>query len=504
MQPGQHLISRTDLASRIRYVNQTFVHVSGYDEAELLGATNELFRHPDTPAAVFDDIWATLKAGRVWSGVMAHRRKDGASFWAHATISPLHIDGRLAGYTTVRSAPGEQALRLAVDAYSRLRAARPGRGPRLRGGAIHLPGPSGWLAALAARPLHARAGTMAACSAAGLLCLGALPYSGAAAAWGAGALFAVQLAAGWRLRRALLPLRSAHDLCRQVTAGDLGDGPATAPRFAADSLDGLSGSVHAMRQSLGAVMRQVASGAVSVAEAAGEIDDGNRRLSAQTEQQAAALQEAAATMAQLAVTVRQNAAGAGEATRLAANTAALAGAGSGAVRQLVGRIDGMAAGAASIAEFIGEINGVALQTNILALNAAVEAARAGEQGRGFAVVATEVRMLAQRSAAAAEQIGLLIRETVAQIADAGRLGADAAGKMEEVVQAARLVSDLGGGISAASAEQSGGIAQLSQAVAHMDQATQRNAAQVERLAVTASALAGQAGALRGAVAVFHC
>ena len=48
------------------------------------------------------------------------------------------------------------------------------------------------------------------------------------------------------------------------------------------------------------------------------------------------------------------------------------------------------------------IDGIAFQTNILALNAAVEAARAGDQGRGFAVVATEVRNLAQRSAAAAQ------------------------------------------------------------------------------------------------------
>ena len=155
-----------------------------------------------------------------------------------------------------------------------------------------------------------------------------------------------------------------------------------------------------------------------------------------------------------------------------------------------------------IADIIGVIDGIAFQTNILALNAAVEAARAGEQGRGFAVVASEVRSLAQRAAAAAKEIKSLIGVSVQRVEQGTALVDQAGATMSEVVASIQRVTDLMGEISAASIEQSTGVAQVGEAVSQMDQATQQNAALVEESAAAAQSLKGQAQQLVQAVAVF--
>ena len=307
------------------------------------------------------------------------------------------------------------------------------------------------------------------------------------------------LLATWIIRAVTRPLRRAVEVSTAVAAGDLSmQIDAEGKNETAVLLQALKN----MQASLAKVVSNVRQGSESVATASAQIAQGNQDLSSRTEEQASALEQTAASMEELSSTVKQNADNARQANQLALSASTVAVQGGQVVGQVVETMKGINDSSKRIADIISVIDGIAFQTNILALNAAVEAARAGEQGRGFAVVASEVRSLAQRSAEAAKEIKGLI-DTSVQRVEQGTVLVDKAGTtMTEVVNSIKRVTDIMGEISAASSEQSSGVAQVGEAVSQMDKATQQNAALVEESAAAADSLKDQAQQLVQVVAVF--
>ena len=59
---GESVVSRTDLKGKIVYVNPGFTRISGFTSDELIGAPQNIVRHPDMPAEAFADMWTTLQA----------------------------------------------------------------------------------------------------------------------------------------------------------------------------------------------------------------------------------------------------------------------------------------------------------------------------------------------------------------------------------------------------------------------------------------------------------
>ena len=319
----------------------------------------------------------------------------------------------------------------------------------------------------------------------------------------AAVLFGMLLAIfiGVRLVRAITrPLDEAVRIASAVASGDLTQHIAVR---ANDETGKLMQALKRMNDSLVDIVGRVRTGTDTIVSASSQIASGNLDLSSRTEQQASSLEETASSMEELNSTVRQNEENARQANQLALAASDVATRGGAVVSDVVQTMGAINAASHRIADIIGVIDGIAFQTNILALNAAVEAARAGEHGRGFAVVATEVRSLAQKSAAAAREIKALITDSVSQVEGGTRLAQQAGATMEEVVASVRRVTDMMGEISSASAEQSAGIGQVNQAITQMDQVTQQNAALVEQAAAAAGALQEQAQHLLTAVQVFR-
>ena len=306
--------------------------------------------------------------------------------------------------------------------------------------------------------------------------------------------------ATWITRSITRPLARAVEVANTVAAGDLTSRIEVTSR---DETGLLLQALKTMNENLARTVSVVRSGTETIGTASNEVAAGNLDLSSRTEQQASSLEETASSMEELTSIVKQNADNARQANSLAETASHVAERGGRVIDEVVGTMDRINASSGKIADIIGVIDGIAFQTNILALNAAVEAARAGEQGRGFAVVATEVRNLAQRSAAAAKEIKGLIGDSTEAVQAGSKLVNEAGATMADIVGSVRRVTDIMGEITSASLEQTAGIEQINEAVSQMDQVTQQNAALVEEAAAASASMQEQAARLAEAVSVFR-
>lgn len=221
-----------------------------------------------------------------------------------------------------------------------------------------------------------------------------------------------------------------------------------------DELGTLAEGFNRMTEELTALVGHVQKSGLQVTTSVTEI-------AATARQQQATATEIAATTTEIGVTSKEISATSKELVKtmsavseVAEHSATLAGAGQAGLTQMeqtmrhvmdaagsvTAKLATLNERAADISQVVTTITKVADQTNLLSLNAAIEAEKAGEYGRGFAVVATEVRRLADQTAAATYDIDQMVKGIQSAVS-AGVMSMDKFS--EEVRRGLQAVQDVG-------------------------------------------------------------
>ena len=97
------IVAVTDKGGRIIRVNDNFCRISGYKCEELIGQDHRILNSGAHSKEFFTQLWKTISSGKVWSGEIRNKTKDGKYYFVQTVISPLlNIAGDIEQFLAVR------------------------------------------------------------------------------------------------------------------------------------------------------------------------------------------------------------------------------------------------------------------------------------------------------------------------------------------------------------------------------------------------------------------
>lgn len=118
---NEFIVSKTDATGRIQYVNQTFMEIADYTEAELDNQPHSIIRHPDMPRGVFKLLWDAIQSGKEIFAYVMNMTKHGDHYWVLAHVTPsFDVNGKPCGYHSNRRVASASALNIIQPVYKEM------------------------------------------------------------------------------------------------------------------------------------------------------------------------------------------------------------------------------------------------------------------------------------------------------------------------------------------------------------------------------------------------
>lgn len=124
---NEFIVSKTDTTGRLMYINQTFMEIADYTEADLQNQQHSIIRHPDMPRGVFKLLWNTIQSGKEIFAYVMNMTKHGDHYWVIAHVTPSYdTNGKHCGYHSNRRVPTKSALDVIKPIYKEMLAIEAG------------------------------------------------------------------------------------------------------------------------------------------------------------------------------------------------------------------------------------------------------------------------------------------------------------------------------------------------------------------------------------------
>ncbi|MBW6476926.1 MAG: methyl-accepting chemotaxis protein [Chromatiales bacterium] len=456
------------------------------------------------PPEAFENLWDTLKSGQPWNGLVKNRSKNGDYYWVDAFVAPIHENGGITGYQSVRTKPDEECVRRAEKLYAKIR--------------------SGHMPAFLRHPILYRHKLTAA-----LFVIFILPLILAFLHTDIGVVKAVAYAliglpivayVSWHLAR---PLKRMEAEAKSIVNNSLMDYVYTGR---VDEFGNMLNALAMVKAKLRTVLGRMGEYGGEIRDAASATTEAVKKTNQLVVAQKEELDAVAGIMQELNATTHDVAANVVKTAEASANVDQKAVEGAKIIAEAIGVIGELAMNVRNstaamqkldeyseeIGSILGVIRGIAEQTNLLALNAAIEAARAGEQGRGFAVVADEVRTLASRTQDSTADIQRMIEQLQDGTGSAVTLGKESealanrseaeiekvANSIGIITQEVSDISQQNTMVASAAEEQANVLADVEGNIANVKEAandTAQTASELDRMSSDFSRIASQLGVL---------